>query len=122
MECRGKLSSAQYLRIVILNYTEVGTLVCVLMVLTTWRLSCMIVFESGPFRIFDQLRKLFIRAGAARLATCVHCVSVWVAIAVVTLTFEPSLDFALYIPAIAGATSALELLLSRKRAEIETEE
>lgn len=66
--------------------------------LATWRLSSMLVFEYGPFGLFEGIRRVFgIKHVEGRVVTmshrnvlsCVWCTSVWVALALVLLPIPP---------------------------------
>lgn len=57
--------------------------------LAAWRLSALLVYEDGPFRIFERFRTLIgidpnggvISSGfLPQLFTCIYCTSVWVAV------------------------------------------
>lgn len=64
------------------------TITLFILILATWRISSLLVYEDGPFEIFERLRQ---RAGVvynahsqregtnelARALTCLWCVSVW---------------------------------------------
>lgn len=54
--------------------------------LATWRLAYMLTGESGPYHVFESLRKEFNPGG---LFDCIYCTSVWVAAVVLVLWFSP---------------------------------
>lgn len=96
------------------------------MSLSTWRLSSLLVAESGPFDIFDHIRA---RAGVAydsnnlrlpyhqqstlaQLFTCVWCMSVWVGLALsAAYRLAPRATAAVCHPL---ALSAAAIVLSRQ--------
>lgn len=95
--------------------------------LSTWRLSSLLVDESGPFDIFDHVRA---RAGVAydsnnrqlpyyqqstlaQLFTCVWCMSVWVGLALsAAYRLAPRVTMAVCRPL---ALSAAAIALSRQK-------
>ena len=80
-------------------------------VLTSWRLSCLVCYDEGPFQVFLRLRKVMYTYGW-KWVTCFHCVSVWMSAGVVLVTFELSTAAGFLIPAVAGAASMVERWLS----------
>lgn len=57
--------------------------------LATWRLSSLLLYESGPFDISLRIRSAASRtAFTAQLFSCMYCLSVWIGLlcAVLTLT------------------------------------
>ena len=73
----------------------------VLATLAIWRLTSLLVYEDGPFNIFDRLRDA---PPLQRLLGCFWCTSVWTAaviVAMVRLTFVDRII--LWLAASAGA-------------------
>ena len=88
--------------------------------LTTWRLSALLSYENGPFRVFRKLRKVAgieyydngdqvekEYTGFASLFACVWCLSFWIGVFIAvmfrqlpTITIYFSLPFALSAGAI----------------------
>ena len=86
-------------------------LLFLLAALATWRLSSLLVYESGPANMAITLRRWLVAAGAHKLATCFHCASAWMAIGVVALVYRPSGYWPVLMAAAAGAAAILELQL-----------
>jgi hypothetical protein len=79
-----------------------------LAVLAAWRLTALIVYESGPFRLFERVRKMLVRIGLGRLVGCFHCLGLWIAGAVTLLVFDPGWASLLVWLGLAGAISVIE--------------
>jgi hypothetical protein len=77
-------------------------------VLASWRITCLICYEAGPFDVMTRLRRGLVAGGLARLVTCFHCTGAWVSLAVALVVFEWRWRTLLLAIAIAGATSVLE--------------
>ncbi len=45
-----------------------------LILLATWRVTYMVVYEAGPFNVFMRLRE---RTTLGGLLSCAYCASVW---------------------------------------------
>lgn len=79
-----------------------------------WRLSSLVANESGPFDVFETIRRqavrlslrsrLFARSKLARGLLCEWCNSVWFATLIVLawLTIGPAIRWLLLIPAISA--------------------
>jgi len=49
--------------------------------LATWRISSLLLYETGPLDIFIQVRSLAARHSfTAQLFGCMYCLSIWVAL------------------------------------------
>ena len=73
----------------------------ILATLAVWRLTSLLVYEDGPFGVFDRLRDALL---FRRLLGCFWCTSVWTAaiiVAMVRLTFVDRII--LWLAASAGA-------------------
>jgi len=97
-----------------------------LLVLATWRLSSLLVFEDGPFEVFARLRR---RVGIiqdpvdpdtrmaqgffAELLSCVWCASFWVIIPMVALWW--ALPEAVAVLAIWGGAVLIERWVDGRR-------
>lgn len=47
--------------------------------LATWRLSSLLLYESGPLGVFMHLRSLAARTSfTTQLFSCMYCISIWV--------------------------------------------
>jgi len=65
----------------------------ILLVFAAWRVSFMLVNESGPFKVFEWLRD---QRHLTLLLDCLRCTSVWVSgalVAVYCVSFLPSVHF-----------------------------
>lgn len=76
--------------------------------LAAWRVTALLAYEEGPFRLLTKLRKTLAYLGLHRLATCFHCIAFWVSIGIVVSMFEWSWGMPVMILAIAGAVSIVE--------------
>lgn len=92
--------------------------------LATWRLTALLVYESGPFGIFVRLRERlgivhdddghpasWPDGGLGRLFTCVWCLSFWTALAVCGILWvEP---YVVMVLGVWGAATFMEALRNR---------
>jgi hypothetical protein len=85
-------------------------------VLASWRITALLVYESGPFRVAERLRRLLVTARLGRLVDCFHCFAVWISAAVVLLVYEVTLWSLLLWAAVAGAVSIIERWLGGEMA------
>ena len=86
-------------------------------ILATWRLSALLVYDRGPFRIFQRLREeagvLYLDKDGwpsgfwGQLLSCTWCVSVWVAVLVWLIDKTP-LRWALKPLALSGGAILLD--------------
>jgi hypothetical protein len=83
-------------------------LLFVLSALAVWRVTVLVAYESGPFRIVDRLRGRMVALGLERLVGCFHCLATWVAAGVVLVVYELTWWSLLLWPAVAGAVSIVE--------------
>lgn len=83
-------------------------LLLALSALAAWRVTALIAYESGPFRVLDRLRRLLVTLRLARLVGCFHCLALWVSAAVVLAVYEVTLWSVLLWLAVAGAVSIVE--------------
>lgn len=79
-----------------------------LMVLATWRVTALIAYESGPFRLLESLRRFLVVIRLGRLVGCFHCLGVWVAAVVVVVVYPWEPSAVLLWLALAGAVSIIE--------------
>jgi hypothetical protein len=92
-------------------------LTLLLYALVTFRLAELFVVDDGPFEIFMSLRGWFnrapldskgIRRTIANALQCVHCMGIWLALALTfTLPYNTVTDFIIYFLAIAGLQSLI---------------
>src|SRR5687767_5016990 len=99
----------------LLNVESPDTFLLVLMILTAWRFTSMIVYEEGPFNVFVWLRRLMVGGHLSTLVTCFHCSAFWISAVFVAIVCLPALQWILIIPAVAAGTSLLELLIATTR-------
>lgn len=90
----------------------------VIATLASWRVSVFVVYEDGPFRCGARLRAALVRLGMPVLVSCFHCTSFWISGVLTALMFEWTPHAILIWWAVAGATSALELLVGAGRADL----
>lgn len=83
-------------------------LLFVLSALAAWRLTALLAYESGPFRIVDRLRVGLVALRLERLVGCFHCLGVWVAAAVVLVVYDLTRWTLLLWAAVAGVVSIVE--------------
>jgi len=76
--------------------------------LAVWRITALLCYEEGPFKLFVQLRKLLVHIGLGRLVICFHCSAFWVSLAMVSVLFEWTWRTPVVILAVAGATTITE--------------
>jgi hypothetical protein len=99
---------------------ELSPISLIMLFLSTWRISYLLVKESGPFGIIDKIRYLIgVRYNEANIAygknvfadllTCVWCTSVWIA-ALLVLLMVLCKDAALIIIAIFSTSAAAMVL------------
>jgi len=81
--------------------------------LATWRISHMLVWEDGPFDLFEKTRNRFDEGFFFdRLFACVWCLSVWVgAILVFSAIMDKIVTVYLMLP---FALSAIAVILEEK--------
>jgi hypothetical protein len=87
-------------------------LLFVLSVLASWRITALVAYESGPFRVLDRLRRLMVTLRLGRLAGCFHCLAFWVSGAVVLVAYELTLWSLVLWAAVAGGVSIIERWLT----------
>jgi hypothetical protein len=76
--------------------------------LAAWRVTALIAYESGPFRVVDRLRRLLVTLRLGQLVGCFHCLALWVSALVVLAVYEVTLWSLLLWAAVAGAVSIVE--------------
>ena len=96
------------------------------LILACWRLTSLLVRESGPFKMFDKFRHLvgvrYLEGSTvpygtnviAETLSCDWCCSMWVGIAlVVAYAIEPSLTFLASLPfALSAGAIIVERILN----------
>ncbi len=76
--------------------------------LAAWRVTALIAYESGPFRVLERVRRLLVTLRLGRLVGCFHCLGTWISALVVVAVYELSWWSVLLWPAVAGAVSIVE--------------
>ena len=76
--------------------------------LAVWRVTALLAYESGPFRIFDRLRRGMVDVRLGSLVGCFHCLGFWIAGAGVLIVYEVSWWSILLWLAVAGVVSIVE--------------
>jgi hypothetical protein len=92
-------------------------LLFVLSVLAVWRLTALVVYEEGPFRALERLRRVLVTLRLGRLIGCFHCLGIWLSAAVVLLVYDITRWSVLLWLAVAGAVSIIERWLGGTMAE-----
>lgn len=87
-------------------------LLFVFSVFAAWRLTAMLVYESGPFYSFQNARKVLVTLRMGRLVGCFHCSAVWLSAGVVLAVYDISWWSILLWLAVAGAVSIVERWLT----------
>lgn len=82
--------------------------------LATWRIAHILVYEDGPFDVFDKTRQAMgVSQALYKLINCLKCVSVWVG-AVFSLAISTNLqEFVLYTFALSGTAILLDEIIGR---------
>lgn len=78
-----------------------------LLALATWRVSYMLVLETGPFKAFVHLRNATKLGG---LLECVFCMSVWVAIGLYALWGYS--QWPIYVLAVSAGALIIDRIVS----------
>lgn len=86
-----------------------------LAVLACYRLTTLVVYDTGPFRVFKRFRawlgthdNAFIREHGGELVHCPYCVGLWMAIVAALLTMWPVAYPALLVLGIAGGQALIQ--------------
>src|SRR5512147_1532763 len=74
-----------------------------ILALAAWEASYLVVFTTGPFRLFERFRVAFPLGG---LTTCIYCTSVWMAAIAYALMLTPLVPL-VYVGAVAGGAMML---------------
>lgn len=91
---------------------DLSPLQLAILILATWRLAYMLLYDDGLFGVFIAVRKFGVAIGLTELFACIYCMSVWVSafhLALVTLSLLPPILslvwLYLYWLAISGGAS-----------------
>ena len=76
--------------------------------LAAWRVTALIAYESGPFHVFDRVRRLLVTLRLTQLVGCFHCLALWISALVVLAVYELTWWSVLLWLAVAGAASIVE--------------
>ena len=86
-------------------------MVTLLAMLACWRLTSLLVYESGPFQLFDRLRTL---PFLCELLACFWCTSVWTAALLAVLAARQASEWLVtWLALSAGAILIDELRVRR---------
>lgn len=80
----------------------------VLVVLATWRVTHLLVFEDGPGDVVATLRQRLGNGFFGKLMDCFYCMSLWVAAPATFLLTRSWTEWPLFWLALSGAASLLE--------------
>ena len=82
--------------------------------LATWRIAHILVYEDGPFDVFDKTRQAMGTIPALyKLINCLKCVSVWVGAGFSILIATSLSEFVLYAFALSGAAILIDEIIGR---------
>jgi hypothetical protein len=84
--------------------------------LAVWRVTHLLIFEDGPWNIFNRARHFSSSSFWTALTGCFYCLSVWIAAPCAVLLGESWTERALLWPALSGAA----ILMERATAPSET--
>lgn len=90
-------------------------------ILVVWRITTLVCYESGPFKVLVEYRRLMFRIGLGNMISCFHCTAVWISAIVIALVYPigaPSLILAI---AVAGGASIIETRLAGQSSRGESE-
>lgn len=79
--------------------------------LSVWRLTALLVYDSGPFDLLTHVRVALSKAGLHRVITCFHCAAVWVSFVVVGIIYKLQWKSFILAIGVAGAASITERFL-----------
>ena len=80
----------------------------ILSVLTVWRLTTLVCYESGPFHLMVRLRRWLYQLRLGSLLECFHCTSLWIAAGITVCIYKPGVALLFLVFAIAGGASLIE--------------
>lgn len=84
----------------------------VIAILCVWRITSLICYEAGPFKILIKLRKLLYKLQLGAVVECFHCMGLWVAVVTALLIFEPGVITVFQVFAISGGASIIERFIA----------
>lgn len=84
----------------------------IISILATWRLTCLICFDSGPFDLMSRIRLALYRVRLGKLVECFHCTALWISSTLTILIYKLSIASLFLIIAIAGGATLIERWLS----------
>jgi hypothetical protein len=84
-----------------------------LAVLSVWRISHLLSFEDGPWKILHRLREALGNGFWRSLFDCFYCLSLWVALPVALFVGETTRTKLLLWPALSGGAILLERITSK---------
>lgn len=78
--------------------------------LVAWRMTAMLCYEAGPYKIFSTARKALQRANI-RILGCFHCTGFWISCVIALIAFGFQWTAAAVAVAVSGAVSMTERFL-----------
>jgi hypothetical protein len=78
--------------------------------LVSWRMTAMLCYEAGPYKIFSMARKALQKSNI-RVLNCFHCTGFWISCAIVLVLFGFQWPTAAVAVAVSGAVSMTERFL-----------
>jgi hypothetical protein len=84
-------------------------------ILASWRLTCLICFDSGPFDIMNLIRNFLFQIKLGTLIDCFHCTSFWVSAILVCMLYTLDWEICLLVLGVSGGASWLERMLGHSQ-------
>ncbi|MGF6696975.1 hypothetical protein OKW38_001587 [Paraburkholderia sp. MM5496-R1] len=81
--------------------------------LTVWRISYLLTSESGPRDVLVIMRRRFATGIWADVATCLYCMSIWIAAPLAWILGESVVERLLLWPALSAAAIVTERAIHR---------
>lgn len=78
--------------------------------LVAWRITAMLCYEAGPYKVFSMIRKALQRAGI-RVLNCFHCTGFWISCVIAPIAFGFQWPAVAIAVAMSGAVSMTERFL-----------
>jgi hypothetical protein len=86
----------------------------ILGILAVWRISYLLASESGPWNLLGRMRQRLARGFGSELATCLYCLSVWVAAPFASFLGESWKQRLLLWPALSAGAIIVERWVNRE--------
>ena len=86
--------------------------------LAVWRLSHMLVHESGPLQVLERLRAALAQrqkhpGGLYDLLSCVNCTSVWVSMLFALIISRNLAEFVVFVLSLSAVAMLIELFVKK---------